>query len=95
MNKTKFITELAVRTNRPVTEVRKFVDDFFALTTEVLAREEEIGFLCFGRFYPLKQNARPVRNPKTGAPAMLNERTTVRFKVGKGLLEAMNRKRHN
>ncbi|WP_278626284.1 HU family DNA-binding protein [Parabacteroides gordonii] len=58
MNKATFITELAVRTGRPVTEVRKFVDDFFALTTEVLAREEDIAFLCFGRFYPLKQLCR-------------------------------------
>lgn len=90
MNKATFITELAVRTGRPVTEVRKFIDNFFALTTEILAREEDIAFLCFGRFYPLKQFARPVRNPKTGAPVMLNERTTVRFKPGKRLFEAMN-----
>ncbi len=92
MNKTAFISELAVRTGRPVTEVRKFVDDFFALTTEVLAREEEIVFLRFGRLYPRKQVARPVRNPKTGAPVMLSERTTVRFRPGKDLFEAVNRK---
>lgn len=92
MNKTTFITELAVRTDRPITEVRKFVDDFFALTTEVLAREEDVAFLYFGRFYPRKQFARPVRNPKTGAPVMLDERTTVRFKPGKTLFEAVNSK---
>lgn len=92
MNKTAFLSELAVRTDRPVTEVRKFVDDFFALTTEILAREEEVAFLYFGRFYPRKQFARPVRNPKTGVPLMLDERTTVRFKPGKTLFEAVNRK---
>lgn len=64
MNKTTFIAELAVRTGQPVTEVRKFVDVFLALTTEVLAHEDEIVFLRFGRFYPRKQVARPVRNPK-------------------------------
>lgn len=92
MNKTTFIAELAVRTGQPVTEVRKFVDGFLALTTEVLAREDEIVFLRFGRFYPRKQVARPVRNPKTGVPVMLSERTTVRFKPGKDLFEAVNRK---
>lgn len=92
MNKTKFISELAVRMGRPVTETHKFVDDFFALTTEVLAREEEIRFLGFGCFYPRKQQARPVRNPKTGAPFILDERTTVRFKPGKYLFETINRK---
>lgn len=92
MNKGAFITELAARTGKPVTQVRKFVDDFFVLTTEVLAREEDILFLGFGRFAPRKQNARAVRNPKTGAPAMFNGRTTVCFKAGKDLLETINRK---
>ena len=92
MNKTKFISELAVRMGRPVTETQKIVEDFFALATEVLAREEEIRFLGFECFAPRKQLARPVRNPKTGAPVMLDERTTVRFKPGKSLFETINRK---
>ncbi len=52
MNKTEFINELAKRTDRPVTEMYKFVNDFFTLTTEILAREEDILFLGFGRFSP-------------------------------------------
>ena len=55
MNKTEFINELAKRTDRPVTEMYKFVNDFFTLTTEILAREEDILFLGFGRFSPRKQ----------------------------------------
>ena len=57
MNKTKFILELAERTGRPSRDVREFIDDFLALTTEVLAREEEVVFLRFGRFCPRKQPA--------------------------------------
>lgn len=91
MNKKDFTAKLAERSGRPVTEVRKFMDDFFALATEVLANKEDVRFLGFGRFFPLKQNARPVRNPKTGAPTMLSERTTVRFKIGKDLFEAVNK----
>lgn len=91
MNKTNFTAQLAARTGRPVTEVRKFMDDFLALATEVLANKEDVRFLGFGRFFPLKQNERPVRNPKTGAPTMLSERTTVRFKIGKDLFEAVNK----
>ena len=92
MNKTEFINELAKRTDRPVTEMYKFVNDFFTLTTEILAREEDILFLGFGRFSPRKQNARPVRKPTTGAPAMFYGRTTVGFKPGKDLLKTINRK---
>ena len=92
MNKTEFINELAKRTDRPVTEMYKLVNDILTLTTEVLAREEDILFLGFGRFSPRKQNARPVRNPKTGAPVMFYGRTTVGFKPGKDLLKTINRK---
>lgn len=92
MNKTDFTAKLAERTGRPVNEVRKFIDDFFALTTEVLANDEEVAFLCFGRFYLRKQHARPVRNPKTGKPIMLEERNTVRFKPGKNLFDSINNK---
>ena len=92
MNKTAFIAELAKRTGRPITEVHKFTDIFFTLATEVLAREEDLSFLGFGRFSPRKQNARLARNPKTGVPAMFNGRTTVGFKPGKDLLKTINRK---
>lgn len=92
MNKTAFIAELAKRTGRPVTEMCKFANEFLTLTTEVLTREEDVLFVGFGRFSPRKQNARLVRNPKTGAPAMFNGRTTVSFKPGKDLLETINRK---
>ena len=88
----QFINELATRTGQSATETRKFVDSLLTLVTDTLAREEEITFLGFGRFYPRKQAARPVRNPKTGAPIMLDERTAIRFKAGKDLFEAVNRK---
>lgn len=92
MNKKVFIAGLAARTGRTVTETQKFVDNFLALTSETLASGEDVMFLGFGRFFPRKQTARPVRNPKTGAPSMLDERTTVRFKPGKFLLNTVNKK---
>ena len=92
MNKTAFIAELAKRTGRSVTEMYKFTNEFLTLTTEVLTREEDVLFVGFGRFLPRKQNARLVRNPKTGTPAMFYGRTTVSFKPGKDLLKTINRK---
>lgn len=43
-----------------------------------------------GRFSPRKQHARLVRNSQTGAPVILDKRTTVRFKSGKGLFRTIN-----
>lgn len=39
---------------------------------------------------PRPQTQRLARNPKTGTPVMIPARTTVKFKPGKFLLEAMN-----
>ncbi len=41
MNKTEFINELAKRTDRPVTEMYKFVNDCFTLTTEIQGRPHQ------------------------------------------------------
>ncbi|WP_301042593.1 HU family DNA-binding protein, partial [Parabacteroides goldsteinii] len=39
---------------------------------------------------PRPQTSRLARNPKTGTPVQIPARTTVKFKPGKFLLEAMN-----
>ena len=51
---------------------------------------EEIVLVGFGTLIPRPQTQRLARNPKTGTPVMIPARTTVKFKPGKFLLEAMN-----
>ena len=52
--------------------------------------DEEIVLVGFGTLIPRPQTQRLARNPKTGTPVMIPARTTVKFKPGKFLLEAMN-----
>ena len=40
---------------------------------------------------PRPQTERLARNPKTGTPVMIPARTTVKFKPGKYLLDAINK----
>ncbi|MCD8135944.1 MAG: HU family DNA-binding protein, partial [Parabacteroides gordonii] len=50
----------------------------------------QITLICFGTLIPRPHTSRLARNPKTGTPVQIPARTTVKFKPGKFLLEAMN-----
>lgn len=52
MNKGTFITELAVRTGRPVTEVRRFVDDFLHLPLKYWHVKKKFYFYVSDVFIP-------------------------------------------
>lgn len=62
------------------------------IVTEKLSENEEITLVGFGTLTPRPQSSRLARNPKTGTPVMIQARTTVKFKPGKFLLEAINNK---
>ena len=55
-----------------------------------MTQKEENTLIGFGTLIPRPQTSRLARNPKTGTPVQIPARTTVKFKPGKFLLEAMN-----
>ena len=63
---------------------------YMEIVTEKMSQNEEISIVGFGTLLPRPQNSRLARNPKTGTPVQIPARTTVKFKPGKFLLEAMN-----
>lgn len=90
MNKTELVNLLAEKTNTEETECRVLVDSFLDIIADAMERNEKVAFHKFGNFYTLEQNSRPVRNPRTGEPALLTPRVTVRFRPGSGLLKKLN-----
>ena len=58
-----------------------------------MSQKEEIALIGFGTLIPRPQTSRLARNPKTGTPVQIPARTTVKFKPGKFLLDAMNCKK--
>ena len=44
----------------------------------------------FGTFATAKREASTGRNPRTGAPIKIAASTSIRFKAGKGLKDAVN-----
>ena len=77
MNKAELIEALADKTGLQKQEAKKVLDAYIVL-------------VGFGTLIPRPQTQRLARNPKTGTPVMIPARTTVKFKPGKFLLEAMN-----
>ena len=90
MNKCERAKAIAGRMSATGTESLKFVDTFCAVVGESIAEEESVTIQNFGHFEPWKQNPRTGRNPRTGVICPIQERLSVKFKPGKGLLEKLN-----
>ncbi|MDD4515557.1 HU family DNA-binding protein [Massilibacteroides sp.] len=91
MNKADLIEALASKSGLAKQDAKKALDAYIEIVTEQMTKKEEITLIGFGSFIPRPQSQRLARNPKTGEPVMIKPRTTVKFKPGKYLLEAMNK----
>ncbi|MDL2256111.1 HU family DNA-binding protein [Parabacteroides sp. OttesenSCG-928-K15] len=92
MNKAELIEAMAKKANLSKTDAKKALETYMEIVTECMTKREEIVLIGFGTLIPRPQSSRLARNPKTGTPVMIKPRTTVKFKPGKFLLEAMNQK---
>jgi len=55
-----------------------------------LKRDGKVAITGFGSFETVRREAREGRNPRTGKPVQVAASTTVKFKPGKGLKDALN-----
>ena len=58
--------------------------------TNALAREETVSLIGFGTFSCRQRSARKGKNPQTGAEIDIPASTSVGFKPGKALKDAVN-----
>lgn len=89
MNKTDLIKSMASRVGCTEVVARQMVE---VLMEEGLSDGNDIVLQGFGTFRPWKQSFRAGRNLRTGESCPIAPRTSVRFKVGKNLLRAMNKR---
>lgn len=89
MKKSELIKEVSDRTQISLTDVRKMLEVFSAVTTETLARGEEVDFTPLGKFQPTVRKARNGRNPITGESIQISAKRTVRFASSAGLKRSM------
>ena len=89
MNKMDLIAAVADQTELPRTKAQEAVDAVFGAIEAALKKQEEVRLVGFGTFATAKRKAGTGRKPRTGETMEIAASTTVRFKAGKGLKDAV------
>ncbi len=83
------IASVAEATELSRTKAAEVVDAVFGAIEKALKNQEEVRLVGFGTFATAERKAGTGRNPRTGEEMMIPASTTVRFKAGKGLKDAV------
>lgn len=90
MTKSELIAVVAVRTELNKTQAEKAVNAVIDAISNTLAGGEDVAIAGFGTFTAKSRQAREGRNPRTGATLQIAAKTSVSFKPGKALKDALN-----
>ena len=80
MNKSQLINVVAENTSLSKNDVKKAIDEFFAIAEEKLQQGEKVGISGFGVFSVAQVAERVGRNPRTGEQVRIAARRNVRFR---------------
>jgi DNA-binding protein HU-beta len=90
VNKQDLISTVAEKAELPKAKAGDVVDALFEAITKALKKKQEVRLVGFGTFATSKRKAGKGRNPRTGEEIKIAATTTVRFKAGKALKDAVN-----
>ena len=90
MNKMDLIAAVAESTELSRAKASEVVDALFGAIEGALKKKDEVRLVGFGTFVTATRAAGTGRNPRTGEEMQIPASTTVRFKAGKGLKDAVN-----
>lgn len=89
MNKIDLIAAVAESTELTRAKAGEAVDAVLGAIEGALKKGEEVRLVGFGTFATAVRKASTGRNPRTGEAIAVPESTSVRFKPGKGLKDAV------
>ncbi len=92
MNKTELIDAIAKETGLSKKDSGKAVDAFVDTVTKALKKKDKVQLIGFGTFETAKRAARTGKNPQTGAAIKIPASIAPKFKAGKALKDAVNKK---
>jgi DNA-binding protein HU-beta len=84
------IAAVSDQTELPRAKAAEVVDAVFGAIEKALKESQEVRLVGFGTFVTAKRKAATGRNPRTGEQMDIPASTSVRFKPGKGLRDAVN-----
>ena len=90
MNKNDLIATVADGSGLTRAKAGEAVEAILVAIAGALRRKVEVRLAGFGTFVAAERKAATGRNPRTGEEMQIPASTTVRFKVGKGLKDAVN-----
>ena len=85
MNKADLVTKIAEGADLTKVQAEKALNSFIAATTAALKAGDKIALIGFGTFSAVTRAARTGRNPQTGKPMNIAEKTNCKFSPGKAL----------
>jgi DNA-binding protein HU-beta len=89
-NKQDLVAIVAETGDLPKAKAGEVLDAVFEAITKSLKKKQDVRLVGFGTFSTSKRKAGKGRNPRTGEEIKIPATTTVRFKAGKGLKDAVN-----
>ena len=90
MNKQDLVAVVAEAGDMSKAKAGEVVDAVFEAIEKALKKKQEVRLVGFGTFSTSRRKAGKGRNPRTGEEIKIPASTTVRFKAGKGLKDAVN-----
>jgi DNA-binding protein HU-beta len=90
VNKLDLIATVAQETDISKAKATEVVDAVFGAIEKSLKQKEEVRLVGFGTFVTAAREATKGRNPRTGEEIAIPASTSVRFKAGKTLKDAVN-----
>ncbi len=92
MTQTEIVNSLADKSGLKKTEVKGLFDSLAALATAEVKKNGEFTLPGFGKLVKTTRKAREGRNPATGQPIKIAAKTTVKFRLGKAMKDAVGGK---
>lgn len=90
MNKVDLIAAVAEETSMPKASATQAVDAVFSAIEQALKSKQEVRLTGFGTFAVSDRKATKGRNPRTGEEIDIPASTSVKFKPGKTLKDAVS-----
>ncbi|PJB70745.1 MAG: DNA-binding protein HU [Alphaproteobacteria bacterium CG_4_9_14_3_um_filter_47_13] len=92
MNKQELVNEVAKKADLPKTKAQAAVEAIFDSIKVTLKKGGEVRLVGFGTFTVAQRAATTGRNPRTGEAIKIAASKQPKFKAGKELKEAVNKK---
>lgn len=92
MNKAELIEKMAKETGLTKKDTESAVKAFIEIVSKALTKSEDVQLIGFGTFTTAKRAARTGINPKTKEQIKIPASKSPKFKPGKALKDAVNKK---